>query len=289
MTVSEYESIWTHLSTVAFRQGWIVADGLKTRFVQAGNPDKPAVIMLHGTGGSWEAFCATLGEHAKHFNCYAIDFMGSGYSDKPRKDHQIRDYVKQIRNFLAEEGIKKTSIIGISMGSWVAARFALDHPDEVEKLTLNAAFGLADDEEEISGIIKRRGKAYDDPSWENIKPIFDALILKEEKRLPDLIAVRQATYSLPDMKELSEHVLSVLGPKYLRSNLITAEEWQKIQAKTLVVVSLNDRPMYLATARRVAELIPNAEVLEMSGVGHWPPFEDPETFNKRNIQFLLSA
>jgi 2-hydroxy-6-oxonona-2,4-dienedioate hydrolase len=70
--------------------------------------------MLHGTGGSWEAFCATLGPHAKHFNCYAIDFMGSGYSDKPRRDHQIRDYVKQIRKFMAAEGLKKASLIGIS-------------------------------------------------------------------------------------------------------------------------------------------------------------------------------
>jgi pimeloyl-ACP methyl ester carboxylesterase len=80
-----YESIWSHLSTVAFRQGWLDAGGVKTRYAQAGDLDARAVIMLHGTGGTWEAFCATLGEHAKHFNCYAIDMVGSGYSEKPRR------------------------------------------------------------------------------------------------------------------------------------------------------------------------------------------------------------
>ena len=138
-----YESIWTHLSTVPFQQGWLDAGGIKTRYVHAGSPNTPALIMLHGTGGTWEAFCANLGEHAKHFNCYALDFMGSGYSDKPRCDHQIRDYVGHVRNFMTAVDIKKTSLIGISMGTWVAARFAIDFPDEVEKLTLNAAFGMA--------------------------------------------------------------------------------------------------------------------------------------------------
>ena len=282
-----YESIWSHLSTVAFTQGWLNANGVKTRYVQAGNPDAPALIMLHGTGGTWEAFCATLGEHAKHFNCYAIDMVGSGYSEKPRRDHQIRDYVEQVKGLMATVGIKKASLIGISMGSWVAARFALIYPEAIEKLTLLAAFGFADDEEEIGGIIKHRGKAYDDPSWENIKSIFDRLIFQEEKRIPDLIALRQATYSEPGMKELSDHVLAVLGPKYLRDNLITAEEWKQIKADTLVIASLNDRPLFLNTARKVAELIPNATLIEMSGVGHWPQFEKPDEFNRANIEFLL--
>ena len=288
MAGRNYESIWTHLSTVAFRQGWLNAGGVRTRYVQAGNPEAPAVVMLHGTGGTWEAYCATLGEHSKHFNCFAIDFMGSGYSDKPARDHQIRDYVQQVRDFMAALGVEKASLIGISMGSWVAARFALDYPDQLEKLTLLAAFGLSDDEKEIGSIVSRRGKAYDDPSWDNIAVIFDNLIHSKDKRIPDLIALRQATYSQPGMKELADHVLAVLGPKYLRSNLITVDEWRQIQARTLVVASLDDRPMYLATARRVAELIPRSTLLEMSGVGHWPQFENPGEFNRKNIAFLLS-
>ena len=283
-----YESIWTHLSGVAFRQDWIDAGGVRTRFVQAGPKDAPAVIMMHGTGGTWEAYMATLGPHAEHFNCFAIDFVGSGYSDKPRRDYEIADYVQQVASFMQAVGVEKASLIGISLGAWVAVRFASTHPDKTVKVTLNAPFGLADDAEEIGGIIKRRGQAYDNPSWENIKKIFDALIFKEEKRIDDLIALRQTTYNNAEAKAAAEHVLAVLGPKYLHKNLITDAECRSIKAPVMVVESLEDRALFRNTAQRLIALLPKAVHLQMHGVGHWPQFEDPETFNKANIEFLLA-
>ena len=283
-----FESIWTHLSRVAFRQDWIDAGGVRTRYVQAGPKDAPAVIMLHGTGGTWEAYMATLGPHARHFNCFAIDFLGSGYSEKPLRDYEISDYVQQVAAFMQAVRVDRASLIGISLGAWVAVRFASTHPDKTVKVTLNAPFGLADDAEEIGGIIKRRGKAFDDPSWENIKKIFDALIFKEEKRIDDLIALRQATYNNPEAKAAAEHVLAVLGPKHLHKNLITEAECRSIQAPIMVVESLKDRALFRNTAQRLVALLPNAVHLKMDDVGHWPQFEDPETFNKANIEFLLA-
>lgn len=212
--------------------------------------------------------------------------MGSGYSDKPDHDYQIADYVEHVRNFMRAVGIQKASFIGISLGSWVTARFALTHPSLVEKITLNAPFGLADDEQEIGGIIARRGRAYDDPTWDNIKKIFDSLIYNEHKRIDDLISLRQSTYKTPQAKVASNHVLSVLGPRYLHKDLISADEWRKIRVPALVVASLKDRPLYLNTARKVAELMPRARLLEMDDVGHWPQFEKPDEFNAANIAFL---
>jgi 2-hydroxy-6-oxonona-2,4-dienedioate hydrolase len=281
-----HESIWTHLSSVAFQQQWIDAGGIRTRCVQAGPEDAPALIMLHGTGGTWEAYCATIGPHSRYFRCFALDFLGSGYTDKPDRDYQIADYVEHVRDFMRAVGVSKASFIGISLGSWVTARFALTHPSMVEKITLNAPFGFADDEEEIGGIIARRGRAYDDPSWENIRKIFDSLIYNEHKRIDDLVALRQATYRTPEAKAASNHVLSVLGPPYLRNNLISAAEWRRIQAPALVIASLKDRPLYLNTARKVAELMPRGRLLEMDDVGHWPQFEKPDEFNAANIAFL---
>ncbi len=284
-----YESIWSHLKTVAFRQDWVDAGGVRTRYAQAGSPDAPALIMLHGTGGTWEAYMATLGPHSEHFNCFAFDFVGSGYSEKPPHDYEIADYVNQVIGFMDAVGVKRASVIGISLGAWVAVRFASTHPDKVHKVTLNAPFGLADDAEEIGGIIKRRGKAYDDPSWQNIKAIFDSLMYRPEKRIDDLIALRQATYRQPDAKAAAEHVLAVLGPKYLHKNLITEEECRGIRAPVLVVESLKDRPLFLNTARRMLELLPNVSHLQLNDVGHWPQFEAPEQFNKANIDFLLAS
>ncbi|CAN5758511.1 alpha/beta fold hydrolase [soil metagenome] len=284
-----YESIWTHLSTVAFKLGWIDAGGISTRYMQAGDPSKPALIMIHGTAGSLEGFCANMGEHSKHFNCFAFDLVGAGYSDKPDRDYEVSFYVEHVRSFMKAVGVEKASFIGVSLGTWVIAQLALDHPASVDKLTMNAPFGFADDAEEIAGIRTRRGRAFDDPSWDNIKTIFDNLIYSEAKRIPDLIATRRAMYMQPDAKAAADHILNLFGPDLLPRNLIPAEQWQKIKAPTMVVLSMKDRPLFLNTAKALAKLIPGARLLEMDNVGHWPQFEKPEEFNKANISFLLES
>src|ERR1700735_3779271 len=68
-----YHSIWTQLLATPFRQGWIDAGGIKTRFVQAGDPSNPPLVMLHGTAGSLENFAANITAHAQHFNCVAFE------------------------------------------------------------------------------------------------------------------------------------------------------------------------------------------------------------------------
>ena len=45
--------------------------------------------------------------------------------------------------------------------------------------------------------------------------------------------------------------------------------------------------VFLETARVICKLMPNAQVLEIKGVSHWPQLEEPETFNARSLEFLL--
>ena len=58
-------------------------------------------------------------------------------------------------------------------------------------------------------------------------------------------------------------------------------------APALVVASGKDHNEYENTSRRVATLMPNAQLLELPHVKHWPHFEDPETFNRASLGFLL--
>ena len=85
---------------------------------------------------------------------------------------------------------------------------------------------------------------------------------------------------------MAEHVLAVLGPKYLQKNLITDAECRSIDAPVLVVESLKDRPLFRDTAAHLMEVLPNAVRLQIDNVGHWPQFEDPDAFNKAAIDFL---
>lgn len=284
----EHRSIWTHMMRTPFRQDWVEAGGINTRYVQAGKPDAPALIMLHGTAGSWEGFCANIPAHAEHFNCYAIDMIGSGFSSRPDIDYEIPNYVDHVRAFMDAVGIERASFMGTSLGAWVVARFALQYPARTDKIELLSAAGLFANASNMTRIRNVRSAAVSDPSWSNIKPIFDHLLQKEGSRIPDIIAVRQAVYRQPDMLKTMQHILCLQDPDIRPRNLISEDEWRSIQAPALITGSLADKDEYLETAQRVAKLIPNATYLPMEGVGHWPQFEDPDTFNAASIAFLKS-
>ena len=80
-----FTSVWSDLREVEFSQGFLQAGPYRTRYLHAGDPSKPALVMLHGITGHAEAYARNLRAHAEHFSCWAIDFIGHGYSDKP--DH----------------------------------------------------------------------------------------------------------------------------------------------------------------------------------------------------------
>ena len=70
-----YASIWSELQGIAFRQDYVDVNGVRTRFLQAGQPSSPALIFLHGTGGHAEAYVRNLAAHAVLFNTFAIDML----------------------------------------------------------------------------------------------------------------------------------------------------------------------------------------------------------------------
>jgi 2-hydroxy-6-oxonona-2,4-dienedioate hydrolase len=281
-----YRSIWTELRQVAFTQGWVDAGGVSTRYVEAGPAGAPAVVMLHGTGGHWETFAANLGPYAEHFRCVAFDMVGNGFSAKPDYDYEVAVYVDHVLAVMDVFGITRASFVGVSLGSWVSARLALDHPDRVAKLVLLSTAGLVATAGNMARIRAERTKAVDDPNWSSIKAMFDHLIADERNRAPDLVALRQAIYRQPDMKGAIDHILVLQDPAARDRNLISEEQWQAISAPALVVASGKDHNEYENTSRRVAALMPHAELMEMPDAKHWPHFEDPATFNRVSLRFL---
>jgi pimeloyl-ACP methyl ester carboxylesterase len=283
----DYRSIWTWLREVEFRQGWCDAGGIRTRFAEAGDPDLPGLLLLHGTGGHWETFAPNLGPLSEHFHCVAVDMVGNGFSAKPDYDYEIAVYVRQLLAVLDHFGMTRASLVGMSLGAWVAARLALDAPERVERVVLMSPAGLVATASNMARIRAERTKAVEDPNWQSIKAMFDHLIAEERNRIPDVIALRQAIYRLPDTRESIDHLLILQDPEARERNLLSEEQWRSITAPTLVVASGKDYSEYENTARRVAALLPNSELLEMPNVKHWPHFEDPEVFNPAALKFLL--
>jgi pimeloyl-ACP methyl ester carboxylesterase len=112
------------------------------------NTNNKHVLFVHGLGASslaWRDIPAAL---SNYFHTINVDLIGFGESDKPMEggDYTIKGFSKFIANFLKEE-IKigeneKISIVGHSLGGYIAAQFAIENRKRIEKLVLIDSSGL---------------------------------------------------------------------------------------------------------------------------------------------------
>ncbi|TFL15763.1 alpha/beta fold hydrolase [Pusillimonas caeni] len=282
-----YQSIWADLRGVSFRQGWLDAGGISTRYLHSGSEDQPALILLHGVGGHAEAYVRNLKAHAGHFSTWAIDMVGHGWSDLATADLEIRHYIDHLLRFMDAAGIEKASLSGESLGGWVAARFAIDHPDRIQRLVLNTAGGSQADPAVMAKIKELSMRAATDPSWEFIRARLEWLMADKSKVYDDLVATRQAMYSRGGMEAGMRHNMILQEMEVRQRNIIRAEDYARIQAPTLVLWTSDDPTADVSEGRRIASMIPGALFTVMDGCGHWPQFEDTPTFDRIHIDFLL--
>jgi 2-hydroxy-6-oxonona-2,4-dienedioate hydrolase len=285
--VPEFESVWSDLQGVSFSQGYLDVGGVRTRYLHAGDPAKPTLVLLHGSGGHAEAYVRNLESHAEHFSTWSIDMLGHGYTDKPGHLLEIPHYVDHLAAFLDTVGVRRAYISGESLGGWVASRFAVDHADRLERLVLNTAGGSQADPEVMKRIITLSMAAAENPSWETVQARIKWLMADKSKDYDDIVASRQRVYQQPGFVSAMRDIMALQDPEIRQRNLMSPSDYGAITAPTLVLWTSDDPTADTTEGRRISEMIPGARFEVMAGCGHWPQYEDPKTFNRLHIDFLL--
>ena len=114
----------------------------KTRYYLFGSGAK-RIVMLHGIGTSAIVFKDMANSLTKQgYQVLLFDFWGRGYSDGPAVNYDDALFVAQLRMLLAHVGWQRCEVVGWSLGGAVAAQFARQFPDIVERLILIAPAGL---------------------------------------------------------------------------------------------------------------------------------------------------
>ena len=285
-----YRSIWLSLMQVPFKQDYLQIGDVKVRYVEAGDPAKPTVIMLHGTGGHWEAFCANIGPFSEYFHVLAFDMVGAGFSDKPDQPYVVTNLAAYVLAFMDKLGIDRAHLVGVSLGAHTVARFAIDYPDRTNRIVLISPVGLVrtspkpDDDTEAN--VRRRAQIVRNTGWESTKSIFSGIIHDPRDVLDDFVAMRQVMHRLPEAEHNMANVFRMTDPENYAKGALRDDELAGLKAPALVFVSEHDAPMFQTTANVIAQLVPDARLIPLNGVAHWAQFETTEYFNEKAIAFL---
>jgi len=238
----------------------------------------PVVVLLHGLGSRKDDWLPVLEPMAQKYRLLVPDQIGFGRSDKPLLDYSVQTWVDFLNEFLRQLKVEKASLVGESLGGWIAALYVAEldggaHLIPVERLVLVDAAGLKQDQPipdlNPSSLAAMRGvmeAVFYDTSWVN----EDAL----RKIFTDKLAVHDG-YT----------VRSFLGNPTREKERLD-DRLGSIKAPTLVVWGKQDKLLPIASGERYAAGIAGAKMVSFEKCGHVPPVEKTEEFLTAVMPFL---
>jgi pimeloyl-ACP methyl ester carboxylesterase len=265
--------------------------GAQTNYVEMG--EGPPLLFVHGLSGCWQNWLENVPHFSQTHRVIAMDLPGFGSSPMPPWDISIPAYGRFIRDFCERLGIERCSLVGNSMGGFIATEVAINDPGRVDDLTLVSAAGItwAKARKEPAEMLARVGRA------------AAPLVLRAEMsgiRRPKFrhYAFRGVFHDPNSLRRemLWENVVPAFqSPGYFDSmrNLVGYDirhRLEEIEVPTLIVWGRNDRvvpvPAALSYKKRIGD---NAELVIFDRCGHVPQIERPVRFNRVVERFLRRA
>jgi pimeloyl-ACP methyl ester carboxylesterase len=256
-----------------------LSTGVRMEYVEQGDPGGTPVIFLHGGTDSWHSFELMLPLLPPTFHAFAITQRGHGDSSRPDSGYLIADMSRDLGAFMDAMGLREAVIAGHSMGSMVAQRFVLDHPDRVSALVLMGAFaGMFEDpgltEFYHSGIA---------PLTDPIDPAF-------------ALEWQQSTLARPTPKAFLDTVVTEtlkvparVWREVFHGFLVTpdwTDELASVTVPTLIQWGALDTYTPRASQDRLASVIRGAKLIVYEGNGHAIHWEDPVRVTADLVSFL---
>lgn len=257
------------------RSAYVQAGPYRLRYLEAGSG--PPLVLVHGLGSNalqeWGRLMAPLG---RHYHVYAPDLVGFGRSERPAAaDYAIPMQVESLRAFFAAVRLEHARVAGISMGGWIVARLAAEHPELVDRLVLVSAAGMRpQDEQPIpaaallphdeDGVRRLAATVRHKP------PAMPSFLVRDvlRRRMGDEWIIRRA---LESMRK---------GSDWLNGRLAGA------RMPTLVVWGRQDRLIPVTYAAPLQAELEDAKLVVLDGCGHVVIADCPEAFDRAFLAFL---
>jgi pimeloyl-ACP methyl ester carboxylesterase len=243
-----------------------LSTGVVLPFVEQGGTGGFPLVLLHGYTDSLHSFSRLLPHIPPALRTLALTQRGHGDATRPLRGYRLRDFSDDLAAFMDLLGLERALILGHSMGSSIALRFALDHPSRVAGLVLVgalASFRASPVAEALRSAVEELRDPID-PGFvlefqqstvaQSVEPAFLQLVIEESRKVP--ARVWQAALAGLIDGDLAAELGGIAAPTLLawgdRDEIATREE-----------------------QRRIVAAISGARLATYRGVGHAPHWEVP--------------
>ncbi|HJQ60978.1 MAG TPA: alpha/beta hydrolase [Vineibacter sp.] len=253
----------------AIRTGEVrLSDGLNLCYAESGNPDGLPLVLLHGFTDSWRSFEPLLASLPCRFRAIALSQRGHGDSGKPEGRYDTARFAADLAEVMDRLGIDRAAIVGHSMGSLVAQRFAFTYPQRTLALVLVSAFATLRGSEPGEALWRDAVASLADP--------VDPALARDFQLSCIAMPVPSAFFEMVvgESLKLPARVWRLTLRALLDEDF--SDQVSRIAAPTLVLWGDRDAFSTRAEQARLATTIPDASLVEYPGVGHAPHWEQPQ-------------
>jgi 2-hydroxy-6-oxonona-2,4-dienedioate hydrolase len=239
------------------------------------------LLFIHGLGSSsdrWLDIPQALS--LAGFHSIALDLPGFGASDKPSTDYTIDYFTEMVADFMRQKQLdmQNTSLIGHSLGGYIAAHLASD--SNADRLVLIDTSGM------LKGptlLLQEYAAAAENPSKESVRRVLEKMVA-DPIRIPQALVdgfiyrIKQEGAQAAFQSAYENSVNSQLGTKRL----------ERIKSPTLLIWGKMDRLIPLEYLQVFEENMPYAVSLVIDDSGHAPFAEKPAIVCEALRMFLES-
>jgi pyruvate dehydrogenase E2 component (dihydrolipoamide acetyltransferase) len=269
------------------REEWLTLDdGSRIYSQSAGPPAAPAVVFVHGIGGSSATWQGVIGAFVEAHHVVAIDLPGHGQSDvpaSPTTDYDLDGLARTMIGALDRLGLERFTLVGHSLGGAIALAAALAVPDRVTRLMLVDSSGLG---AEINPDLLRL--LDEPPSLVGSRALLELFFDDQRFVLDAGVAEHHTALSRPGAHAAVRAIRDAAFGETSQRRL--PSEWlARITQPVQVVWGDRDRVIPAAHAEHARAAIADVEVAIIPDAGHAPQVEQPAAFTAILARFLAGG
>ena len=247
---------------MSFSDGFVEVAGCRTH-LRRGGAGAP-LLYLHGASGA-PAVMPFMEKLAARFDVLVPEHPGYGLSDEPEWLENIHDMAYFYLDFMAQLGLKEVTLVGSSMGGWIAMEVAVRSCARLKSLVLVSPAGIAAPGVEPADIFLM-------PPEDVIKNLF----FNEQ-----FVQARLAEPVTPEAVDLAlknRHTTARLAWEPRLHDPFLPKWLHRIDVPVKVIWGEHDRILPVAFTKEFSRLMPKAQIDIVKGAGHLPQAEKADEF-----------